>query len=264
MVAPQPAGTYLNLDVVFPGLQAQVEHRIPIYGPVNELNLKANTLLTLPFMESQADFDLRLLVLSLGGSVGFRDNFRTLEFLPGEPITRGHRRDVDDAGLFKNTTAGYYEGRGTLALPFNDHALLLSVTGVRYEGGPDRTFDWRAGMVRDHGVVVRSDTTLFFKHKSFGAAGPMFEALDVPLDGKRRTLLNYGFTVVTRPGFRHANDLLFLAVLINFGSALGGFDAHDIYGNHTFYGQYTFQLAYRAVFELQGPTKPGADDEILN
>ncbi|HEY3594285.1 MAG TPA: hypothetical protein VGL13_10435, partial [Polyangiaceae bacterium] len=53
MVAAQPAGTYLNLDVVFPGVQAQLEHRIPIYGGANELDFKVNALPTLVFYESQ-------------------------------------------------------------------------------------------------------------------------------------------------------------------------------------------------------------------
>jgi hypothetical protein len=262
MVGPQPAGTYLNLDVVFPGVQAQVEHRIPIYGVANELWLKANTLLALPFLESQADVDLRLVVISIGGSIGYRNNFQTIGFLPGESISRLHRLDKQTAGDYRDTQAGYGEFRATLALPFNDNALLLSLNGLRYEGGPDRAFDWRAGVVRDSGTIFKSDTTLFFKHPKLGAAGPMFELIDYPIDGIRRTQLNYGFTVVTRPGFRRANDILFFAMLFNFGDTLGGYNAGNTYGSHIFYGAFTFQLAYRAVFELKGPTPLTHDHDL--
>src|SRR4051794_27359319 len=98
MVGPQPGGTVLNLDVVFPGIQATIEHRIPIYGIANELLLKANSLMTLPFYESQADFDLRLVVLSLGGTAGWRNTFRGMEFAPGEDITRQARRHRELSG----------------------------------------------------------------------------------------------------------------------------------------------------------------------
>ncbi len=262
-VGPQPGGTYLNVDTVFPGMQAQVEHRTPIYGQANELTLKANTLLALPFLESQVDADLRLIVLSIGGSVGYRDTFQTFQYGPGDDLSRLHRLDMQTGGNYKATQAGFGEARATLALPFNDNALLLSINGLRYEGGPDRIFDWRAGIVRDSGMIFKSDTSLFFKHRSLGAAGPMFEILDFPLDGVRHTQLNYGFTVVTRPGFLRKNDLFFLSMLFNLGSTLGGYDNSKVYGTHIFYGAFTFQLAYRMVFELKGPpTSPanGGDE----
>jgi hypothetical protein len=40
---PTP-GTYLNTDIMFSGVQACVEQRIPIYGRLNELDLKVNAL----------------------------------------------------------------------------------------------------------------------------------------------------------------------------------------------------------------------------
>lgn len=261
MVGPQPGGTLLNLDLIFPGVQAQVEHRVPIYGIANELWFKANALLTLPFYESQFDVDLRLVALSLGGSVGYRDDFRTYEFAPGESISRGHRRARESAGDYTNTSNGFGEGRVTLALPFNDNVVFLSINGLRYEGGTDRTFDWRIGVVRDSGTYLNSNNTLFFKSHKYGSIGPQLQVLNFRLDGKRETQVNYGFTVVTRPGFMHKNDVLFLSMLFNFNHSSTGYDAGGSFGNHTFYGPYTFQLAYRMVFELQPKGLPWKDDE---
>jgi hypothetical protein len=92
MVAAQPSGTYANLDVIFPGVQAQLEHRIPIYGKSNELDFKVNALPTALFYESQADVDLRILILSLGASVGFRDVFHNIATASSAAISITRRR----------------------------------------------------------------------------------------------------------------------------------------------------------------------------
>ena len=262
MVGPQPGGTVLNLDMAFPGVQAQVEHRIPIYGIANELWLKANALLTLPFYESQADVDLRLVILSLGGSVGFRDNFRTMEFAPGEDLDRSRRRYRELSGRTTNVTNAFGEGRATLALPFNDHAVFLGIQSLRIEGGPDRVFDWRTGIVRDSGYYFNSNNTLFLKERSLGSIGPQLQILNFELDGKRKTQVNYGFTLVTRLGLLRKNDLLFLSMLFNFDMDGKGAPG-DVYGTHLFYLPGTFQLAYRMVFELTDYKAPGEDVEDI-
>jgi hypothetical protein len=264
MAGPQPGGTVLNLDVVFPGTQATIEHRVPIYGIVNELWLKANALLTLPFYESQVDVDLRLIVLSIGGSVGYRNNFRALEFAPGESVDREARRKDELGGDWDDVSNVYGEGRVQLALPFNDHALFWSVNGMRFEGGPDRIFDWRLGVPRDSGMYVNSNNTLFYKHRDIGAFGPQLQILNFAYDGVRRTQVNYGFTFTTRPGFMRKNDILFLSMLFNFDKSDGtttGESPSDIYGTHLFFGPYNFQLAYRMVFELSGPPDDDEEDE---
>ena len=47
-----------------------------------------------------------------------------------------------------HNTATYGEGRATLSLPINDNLVFLSVNALRFEGGLDRVFDWRLGIVR--------------------------------------------------------------------------------------------------------------------
>jgi hypothetical protein len=261
MVAAQPGGTHLNIDVVFPGVQAQLEHRIPIYGKANELTFKVNALPTLVFYESQADVDLRLLVLSLGASGGFRDVFHNIEFGPNDKFDSAARRDVEFGGRYNSAMSGFGEGRVTLSLPFNDSLVFVSVNGFRFEGGRDRTFDWRLGIVRDAGMLVRSDTTLFIKHRSFGAIGPQVQILNYALNGFRNTQVNYGFTFTTRLGLRDRNDLLFLSVLFGVGGTVNGISTQDVYGNHLFKIPMTVQLAYRTVLELSHESKPGHEDE---
>lgn len=264
MVAAQPGGTYANLDVIFPGVQAQLEHRMPIYGQANELNLKLNALPTLVFYESQFDADLRLVILSLGGSVGVRETFHALEFGPGLNPTSYDaqaRRDREFGGDYTKSFSAFGEGRATLSLPFNDNVVFVSVNALRYEGGRDRVFDWRLGIMRDSGTVFRSDTTLFLKGRSWGAFGPRVQLLNYKLDRQSNTQVNYGFTFTTRPGFRKRNDIFFVSVLLGLGGTVNGVATDEMYGNHLFKIPATFEVAYRTVFEISGPDKPGDDDE---
>lgn len=260
MVAAQPAGTYVNLDIVFPGVQAMLEHRRQFYGQANELSLKASVLSTIVFMESQIDADLRLVVLSLGASAGIRDVFHNIAFPQGARVDSAARRQVDFGGSYTNAFSAFGEARATLSLPINDQLVFLSVNGLRFEGGEDRTFDWRLGIVRDAGMLFRSDTTVFYKHRNFGAIGPQVQILTYALDGLRNTQINYGFTFTSRPGFRARNDIVFLSVLFGIGGTVNGMPTADYYGNHIFKIPVTFQLAYRAVLEVSSPTKPGHED----
>jgi hypothetical protein len=255
MAGPQPSGTYANLDVVFPGVQAQLEQRIPIYGQLNELDLKINALPTLYFHESQADIDLRILVLTIGMSAGIRDVFFNLEFGPNERFDQTGRRDAEKAGNYHNKFSVYGEGRVTLSLPFNDHLVLQSVNAMRNEGGDDRTFDWRLGVVRDAGWLLRSESNLFFKHRDLGALGPQVQVLNYGLNGRRNTQFNFGFTYVTRLGLlRKRNDLLYVGVLFGVLGKINDVPTHEVYGDHLFRIPVTLQLAYRMVFELIGPS----------
>ena len=261
MVGAQPGGTHLNLDIVFPGVQAMLEHRVAIYGQANELSLKINALPTLVFFESQADVDIRLVILSLGASLGVREVFHALEFQRGQAFDAQARRDVEFGGDYGKSFSLFGEVRGQLVFPFNDNVLFLSINGLRFEGGRDRVFDWRMGIMRDSGTVFRSDNTLFLKHKSFGAIGPRVQVLNYKLDGATNTQVNYGFTFTTRPGFRARNDILFLSVLFGIGGTVNGVPTEEVYGNHLFKLPLTLELAYRTVIEIDHPAKPGEEDE---
>ncbi len=250
MVDVQPGGTYLNVDTVFPGAQLLLEHRIPVHGKQNELDFRLNSLFTLPFYESQFDVDLRVLVVTVGGGLGYRDTFRNQTFAEEEPLTREHRRDREYSGDFDVEDWWFAEGRLNLSIPINDHVVFHNLGTLRHENRPDRSFDWRTGVVHD-GSFLKSEHMLFVKHRVFGAFAPMIQFLDFDLGDERHALFNYGFFFVTRPGFRRRDDI-FLLTMLFFGDTLGGMDADDIYGFHVFFAPMTFTLAYRMVFDLQG------------
>ena len=252
MIAAQPEGTDAMVDLVFPGVQATLEHRVPVYSLANQLTLRGNALYTVPFVESQADLELRILVLTLGASGGFRHDMHALEFEPDEAIDRHSRRLKDVDGDVTSMTYEYGEGRATISLPINDHVLLNAINTMRWQGSPDRTFDWRSGVVHD-GMLFRSDIFLFFKHRDLGGFAPVWQILNFGLDDRRFTQFNYGFALVTRPGFVRRNDIFLLQMLFNVGSTFGGYDNVDGYGAHLFFAPMTFLLAYRVVLPVWRP-----------
>lgn len=248
MVGVQPDGHLLFLDMLFPGLQATYQYNRPVYGMANKLRLRANSLLTIPFYESQADAEIRLVILTLGVGAGYRSVFRQQVFAPGEEYSLKHRRGADSRADYDPQTWGFGEFRAELALPFNDHVVFNSRHAFRFEGRPERSFDYRAGVVHD-GQYFIADYWLYFKHYELGAIAPTFEILNYAIDDKRKTLLQAGVTITGRPGFMVRDDLIFLQFLYN---VAGGRDNGDrpIYGSHTLYGPFTVLLAYRAQLEL--------------
>jgi hypothetical protein len=252
MIAAQPEGTDALVDLVFPGIQAALEHRVPIYGLANQLTLRANALYTVPFFESQADAELRILVLTLGASGGFHDEFRGLTFAPDERLDRDHRRDRDIDGFTEQESWGFGEGRATVSLPINDYVLFNAIQSLRYNGMPDRTFDYRNGVVHD-GLLFKSDIMLFLKHKDIGGFAPMMQILNFGLSDTRFTQINYGFIFVTRPGFKRRDDIFFLQFLFNPGPTLGSYDNEDSYGLHLFFAPIAFTIAYRMILPVWRP-----------
>jgi hypothetical protein len=245
---PGEPGNYLNLDVVFGAVQAGVEHRHNMFGAANQLTVRGSALAAIPFGGTQADVDLRIVVLTLGMSVGAQDVWRNQTFAPGESITRKERRQREAGGEFNSSTFGFWEGRVSLVLPFNEYVLFNNVNSYRISGAPDRTFDNLIGVVHD-GDYERSDFQLFFKHKKYGGLAPMFQVLNFPYAGSRHTQLNYGFLLVTRAGLVRRDDLIVFQMLFH-TAALGGYDNTDSYGMALLRAPATFTLAYRSVISL--------------
>jgi hypothetical protein len=255
MIAAQPVGTDVYMDVVLPGLQGTVEHRVPIYGALaNQLTLRANALATAAFFESQADVELRVLVLTLGASAGYRDVFTNQTFAADEQLDRYARRIRFVDGAQDRIDYGYGEGRATLSLPINDYVLFNAINTLRFEGGPDRAYDWRNAVVRDgKDALFRSDIMLFFKHRDWGGIAPMMQIMSFGLSEERFTQINYGFLFATRPGFRRSNDILFVQFLFHPGSTLGGYDNSDGYGNHLLFSPISLTVAYRMILPVWRP-----------
>jgi hypothetical protein len=254
MISAPPNGTFANVDMVLPGAQLGMEHRAPVYGMTNQVTLRANALFTLPFYETQADAELRLVVLTLGASAGYHGDLTHMEFAPDESIDRGQRRKRFVNGAYDTDSWAYGEGRATLSLPINDYVLFNAINYLRVDNGmSERTFDWRNGIVRDGGTLFKSDIMVFFKHRDWGGIGPLVQVLNYELGSNRFTQINYGFQLVTRPGFMRRNDILFLQVLFNPGSTFGTYDDSAGYGNHLIFSPIAFTLAYRMVLPVWRP-----------
>jgi hypothetical protein len=168
----------------------------------------------------------------------------------------------------------YMEGRLGLALPFNEHLVYSTTTAFLFEDRPRRSLDWRNGVVRDPEMLVRSDHLMLVHHRTFGGIGPVFQILSYELDAVRTTQFNYGFMLVSRPGFRRKNDLILFQMLFHFGDRLGGQDNRQYWGAHNIYSSantlssdqgpqlfgssvpFSFLIAYRMVLR----SSPGPDN----
>jgi hypothetical protein len=253
ILAAGKAGTYLNLDFVFGALQAGLETRRRIYGGANMLTLRGSTIAALPFGSTQADVELRLVNLTLGTSVGYQSIWRNQTFREGDRMDRKERRERDAAGDFNTDNFPFWEGRASIAFPFNDYVLLNHVTSWRIADSADRSFS-NVTQVVDDGRSVRLDFQLFFKHEYFGGLAPMFQILNFDLDNDWKTQFNYGFMFVTRAGLVQRDDLLVWQMLFHSGPVFGGgYDNRDVYGAALWRAPLTFLLVYRSVIMLEPP-----------
>jgi hypothetical protein len=249
MLAAGKPGTYVNLDAVFGAFQAGLEHRINMFGNANQFTLRASAIAAIPFGSTQVDADLRILVLTLGTSVGAADVWHNQTFAATEDITRKQRREREASGQIDSMTYGFWEGRTTLSLPFNDYVLFNSPHAFRVTGARERSFDNGIGVVHD-GNYYRGEFQLFFKHPDVGGIAPLVQLLNFPLDGSRHTQVNYGFIFLSRAGLVRRNDLILFQLLFHPGGELGGYDNRQVYGMAVLRGPVQFTLAYRSVINL--------------
>ncbi|HET8931791.1 MAG TPA: hypothetical protein VFN67_00050 [Polyangiales bacterium] len=249
MISAGKPGSYVNLDAVFGAFQASIEHRKNYFGSANQLTLRAGAIAALSFGATQLDADLRILILSFGASAGLVDVWRNQTFAAEEPLSRKQRREREAAGDMNTMGFGFVEARLGLAIPFNDYMVFNSTTFLRFTSSEARSFDNLINVVHD-GNYLRSDIQMFVKHKRLGGIAPMAQVLNFPLDGARRTQLNYGFVFVSRAGFTRRNDALLFQLLIHPGGKLGGYDNREVYGLATLRSPISFVLAYRSVLSL--------------
>jgi hypothetical protein len=249
MLSAGKPGTFVNLDAVFGAFQAALEHRISIYGAANQLTLRGSAIAAIPFGSTQLDADLRIVILTLGASVGATDVWRNQTFSQDEALTRKERREREAAGDMNSMGYGFVEGRIALALPFNDWMVFNTVNSYRITGGKKRSYDNLIGVVHD-GDYLRSDIQFFVKHKRWGAIAPMAQILNFPLDGERHTQVNYGFAYVSRAGLVRRDDLILFQLLYHPGGEIGGYNNTAVYGMAVIRGPIAFTLAYRSVISL--------------
>jgi hypothetical protein len=253
VLAAGDPGTYVNLDFLLGGAQAGVEHRMKIYGGANMLTARYSALAALPFGSTQADIELRMLNLTLGMSAGYQTVWRNMNFDLGARTDRKERREREAAGEFNFEDFAFWEGRASMAFPFNDYVLFNHVTAWRISGAPNRSWN-NLNNVIDDGESVRLDFQLFFKHEKWGGLAPVFQILTYELDSDWKTQFNYGFMLVTRAGLVQRDDLLMWQMLFHSGPVFGGgIDNRDDYGWAILRGPVTLLLVYRSVIDLWQP-----------
>jgi hypothetical protein len=249
MLDLQPAGTFALVDFFGSGGQFSVEHRESIYGNANEVTLGAATLQAYPAGEFTLRADLRVLFLSLGGTLGYRVVWRSLHFEPGPNAycvrcDRKSRRDMDP--LFGETPGSdrwaWGEGRAQLLMPLNEFCVLASVGALRHEDSKPREYDWFFANVHDGGLIARWETQFYVKHRDWGGIGPYLQFMALPRGGEHEGEWAIGFNAVTRLGLVPRNDLLFLTFLTRPGD--------PSYGQHAYYAPVRALLIYRLILAL--------------
>lgn len=245
----RPEGTVANVDVVFPGFGTSLEYRKAIYGGANELLLRSEILAIVPLSEMLLEAELRILVFTIGVTGGIRDTYRNLDMSKEPDLTRDNRARIEKAGGTDNALWGWGELRLRLTLPMNEYLVIDHITALRKEGRPDRTFDWRSGIVHD-GEILKSTTWMALKHRDWGAVAPLFQVVQASLGDRTQTFLNYGLALITRPGLFRRNDLALLEMIFNLGPEFGGDDATNYYGIHSLDAPFVVRTGYRVVFDV--------------
>ena len=245
-----PPGTFLNLDFLGVGGALSIEHRMPFYNGANMLTLSGSTLVGQYFGQVQASAALRVVILEVIGTIGYRALWRNLAFEAGDDgayckdCDRPARREVDP--IFDPTSGHakypYAEAGVGLYLPLNDNMVLASQFLAHYEKSPDRSYDQVYANIHDGGLLWVSETTMLFKHKDWGAIGPYLQVISMPRSGHYETQIAAGFNALTRVGLIRRNDLLVASLLVRPGDGE--------YGQHWYYWPARLILDYRITFDL--------------
>lgn len=251
MLDPPAAGLFANLDAFTLGAQASLEHRLELDGDITMLTTRVSALGSLGYGEVGAHADVRAALLTLGGSVGYRDVFRNYAVGPGEANTRALRRAADADKTRTHASWPWAEGRARLVIPL-ESLWLVSSYALRWEDADAGSFDWFHANVHDGGALHRVDTTLFYRHKDFGGLGPTIRYMSLPRTAAsgahtREGELAFGLTFLTRPGLRKRDDLLLFQVLT--------VPRDQEFGFHVLSAPVYAMLVYRAAFALHRPDR---------
>jgi hypothetical protein len=245
-----PWGNYAYVDYLGAGAQLTLERRMPFYQGANALTVNASTLVGQYFGQAQVGASFRVVILEVFGNAGYRALWRNLAFEPGDngsyckDCDRPARRDADP--IFDPTSGHakypYLEAGAGLYLPLNDNMILASSFMVRWEDSPDRSFDQLYANLHDGGLLYASETTMFFKHKDWGAIGPYLQVLSLPRQDRHETQVAAGFNLLTRVGLIQRNDVFIASMLFRPGD--------DSYGLHWYYMPARLIVSYRMAFPL--------------
>jgi len=240
-----PAGLWAHTDAFTLGGQASLEHRHEVDGDLTMLTTRVSGLASLGYGDVGAHAELRVALLSFGGSVGYRRTFRYYPVADGTTLTRDMRRRADAEKAYVGQGFPWAEARTRLVIPL-ESLWLVTNYALRKEDQPDVAFDWFHANVHDGGTLQKADATLFFRHPKFGAVGPVVRWMSLPKGGgARQTEVAYGLTFGTRPGWKRGADLLLFQVLT--------VPKDEEFGFHVLRAPVYAMLVYRATFDLWRP-----------
>ena len=208
-------GTYLHADVFTIGVQATVETRKELWHGLGALKMRSSAMLALPYADVQVFAQLRVWALALGVQAGGRREWEMYAFAPGEAGTRDERSDKKSRGDSVVVTYGYAEARLRMFLPAGEHVLGMLTGAIRYEGRPDRSFDWQNAIMVDGGVQRWAEAVAVLHGERWGFAGPMLRLTDRQYDGRPRTDIFPGLAAGLRLGLSGDTDLLYGTVYIS-------------------------------------------------
>ena len=269
---PTPAGDFVMLDAILIGAQASYENRTHLEEGMSKLTTRVSGLISTPFSEGSLNLDVNVFLWAFGATVAYKNihhNHQGIDPNTGEPdndfISRDTRVRQDDAfndgdlskGLAESQAFPWAEGRVQLVVPMIEGTdspaltaplLMLNKATVRWEDRDDATFDWFHTTPHDGGVLLKHESTLFFRHRDLGAIGPSIRYMNLPRDGSRENELHYGLTFVSSPGWQKS-DIFLMQALFDF--------ANDDFGQHP-YQQIIWEdlpgfqllLVYRSIVEL--------------
>jgi hypothetical protein len=243
-------GAYLLLDYFGTGGQIGLEYRGQIYGKQNGYALNVSSMIAYPIGQLTASASLRVLFLEFSVWAGYRAVWRNLSFEPGENgeycsnCDRAARRAMDPVLGDGPDTDRFpmFEGSVQLYAPLNEYVLFTSQIATRYEGLRPRSYDWFFTNIHDDGLVTRSETQLFIKHRDYGGFAPYLQVMWLPRDGHHDVEVAWGFNAAIRLGLIDKNDLLFATFLIRPGD--------PYYGQHAYFSPVRALLIYRMYLQL--------------
>jgi hypothetical protein len=252
LIQPKKQGTRLTaLGFIGPGARATVDNRVDVVEGESQLRSQLRGDVNFGYSEISGHADLRWLIFTLGGSVGYRYGWHTLQFTPdangldhGEPeLNRDARIAKDEDDDFYDDTWFYGEGRFQVVAPW-ENVMALSTVSYRHEARRDATYSWEYATVYDGGELFTWETQIFLRHRNLGFIGPTVRLLNLPRGGERQNEFHYGIAGGTTPGWSDVEHALVLRIYTN-----AGFD-DDLMGTHFFRIPVHLILGYQQDFEL--------------